>query len=373
MNQQTMHDLTLFNLLARRWRLPAAVTGATFSGDGTAVAFSVADGSVSIASTADNEPPESRIRVSGDLAQTTIRPRERPATPLISVPGMAEGSAPICAWEQGGFLIGAQDCRVFPLGTDGTPEEPVMWLKKPPLSVVHAKGVTVASDGAMVRILRDGMPAFQLGRDDEAPVTTLALSPGGDHLALACGDQLEVWVVGDEIMRLDVLPCASTPTTIHWSGVAPWLACALGDNGFTLVDVGAGRTHTVAGFPMPVRSVSWSTAANAVAASGAFRIAAWSMDAPPVGGQKTGALETGRTGLVPVEVVAAHPSKKLIAAGYANGQIVVAQIGQRDELVIRQGGGSVAALGWSADGNHLAIGDDDGEAAITSFPSQMFK
>lgn len=373
MNQQNMRDLTLFDLLARRWRLSSAVTGVTFSEDGTAVAFSVVDGSLWIANTADNEPPESRIRVSADLAQTTIRPRENPATPLISVPSVADSSAPICAYGQDGFLVGAQDGKVFPLASDGTPGEPVMWLKNPALAVAYANGVTVASDGAMVRVLREGFPAFQLGREDETPVTTLALSPDGDHLALSCGDQLEIWVVGDEIMRLNVLPCASAPMAIHWSEVAPWLACALEDGGFALVDLGSGQTHTIAGFPMPVRSIAWSTSANAVAASGAFRIAAWSMNAPPIGGEGAGALATGRTGLVPVEVVATHPTKNLIAAGYANGQIIVAQIGQRDEMIVRSGGGRVGALAWSSDGNHLAIGDDDCEAAIASFPSQMFK
>ena len=316
MNQQTMRDLTLFDLLARRWRLAAAVSAATFNADGSAVAFCAADGSVSIAGTADSEPPESRIRVSSDLGQTTIRPREKPVAPLISVPGLGQDEVRLCAYESNEFLVGTSDCKVLTLSADGSAGEPVMWLKKPPLAIDQVAGVTTASDGAMVRILREGQPAFQLGRDDETPVHTLALSPGGDHLALACGDQLEIWVVGEDIMRLDVLPCASLPTAIRWSGSAPWLACALEDGGFTLVDLGSGRTHTIAGFPTPVRSVSWSAPANAIAASGAFRIAAWSMDAPPVGGQQTGALETGRTGMVPVEVVACHPTKKLIAAGY---------------------------------------------------------
>ena len=86
-----------------------------------------------------------------------------------------------------------------------------------------------------------------------------------------------------------------------------------------------------------------------------------------------GALETGRAGLVLVEAVAAHPEKKLIAAGYANGRITIAQIGARDELVVRPLGSAVTALAWSGDGRHLAIGAVDGTAAIVTFPAQMFK
>ncbi|QND58871.1 WD40 repeat domain-containing protein [Mesorhizobium huakuii] len=127
------------------------------------------------------------------------------------------------------------------------------------------------------------------------------------------------------------------------------------------------------GFHRPVRTVCWSQPANALFASGAFRIAGWSMTAPPFDGETSGALETGRAGLVLVEAVAAHPEKRLIAAGYANGRITIAQIGARDELLVRPLGSAVTALAWSGDGRHLAMGSVDGTAAIVTFPAQMFK
>ena len=87
-----------------------------------------------------------------------------------------------------------------------------------------------------------------------------------------------------------------------------------------------------------------------------------------------GALQTGRPGLVVVERVAAHPARDLIAVGYANGQVAVMQLGQRDELLVRQeDGGAVTALDWSADGEHLALGTADGLAAVVSFPPHLFK
>ncbi|TIQ15744.1 MAG: hypothetical protein E5X61_30330, partial [Mesorhizobium sp.] len=70
---------------------------------------------------------------------------------------------------------------------------------------------------------------------------------------------------------------------------------------------------------------------------------------------------------------AAHPEKKLIAAGYTDGRITIAQIGARDELLVRPLGGEIAALAWSGDGRHLAVGSVDGTAAIVTFPAQMFK
>ena len=161
--------------------------------------------------------------------------------------------------------------------------------------------------------------------------------------------------------------------SIRWSRDGIWLACGLEAGGFALVSLAEGRADIVAGFPSPVRTVCWSQPANALFASGAFRIAGWSMTAPPVGGETSGVLETGRAGLVLVEAVAAHPEKKLIAAGYANGRITIAQIGGRDELLVRPLGSAVTALAWSGDGRHLAMGSVDGTAAIVTFPAQMFK
>src|SRR5262245_57205414 len=82
-NQQNMRNLTLFDLLARSWELPSSLEALRFSADGSVAAFSCADGSIAIARLADAEPPESRIRVSGDLGQATIRPREGAPAPLI--------------------------------------------------------------------------------------------------------------------------------------------------------------------------------------------------------------------------------------------------------------------------------------------------
>ena len=97
------------------------------------------------------------------------------------------------------------------------------------------------------------------------------------------------------------------------------------------------------------------------------------MAAPALEGETSGALETGRAGLVPVETLAAHPQKRLVAAGYTNGRITIAQIGARDELLVRPLGSAVTALAWSGDGRHLAVGAVDGTAAIVTFPAQMFK
>jgi hypothetical protein len=74
------------------------------------------------------------------------------------------------------------------------------------------------------------------------------------------------------------------------------------------------------------------------------------------------------------ETVDTHPERPLVAAGYGDGRVVVSKIGEPDELVVKPPGrGGVQALGWSPDGQHLAFGTSDGDAAIVTFPSHIFK
>jgi WD40 repeat protein len=370
-----MQNLTLFDLLARSWRRPSPIADLRFSGDGSTVAFTCVDGTVAIATVADHEPPESRIRVSNDLGQTTIRPREKPPVPLIATAAFGDGDVPLAAYARSGFLVGAASGEVLHLTADGEAAACLVKIDGPVVAIDHsARTDTIAiSNGHDVLLSRGQGDAVKLKHATTSSTDALAFSPGGRRLACGLGEGLSIWSVeGDAALIRDVA-FPARPVSIRWSSDGTWLACGLETGGFALVSLADGRTGIVAGFPSPVRTVCWSQPANGLFASGAFRIAGWSMAAPPLDGETSGALETGRAGLVLVETVATHPEKKLIAAGYANGRITVAEIGARDELLVRPLGSAVTALAWSGDGRHLAVGAVDGTAAIVTFPAQMFK
>jgi len=375
MNQQTIQNLTLFDLLARSWQRPSAIADLRFSADGSAVAFASADGTVAIAAVADHEPPEARIRVSNDLGQTTIRPREKPPVPLIATAAFGDGDVPLAVDTHSGFLVGAASGEVLHLTAGGDVAGALVKIDGPVVAIDHSAkaGTTAISNGHDVFLSHGRGDAMRLERDVASSTDVLVFSPGGRRLACGLGEGLSIWAVEGDAALIRDIPLAARPVSIRWSRDGTWLACGLETGGFALVSVADGRVDVVAGFPSPVRAVCWSQPAHALFASGAFRIAGWSMTAPPVGGDTSGALETGRAGLVLVEAVAAHPEKKLIAAGYANGRITIAQIGARDELLVRPLGNAVTALAWSGDGRHLAIGSVDGTAAIVTFPAQMFK
>ena len=61
----------------------------------------------------------------------------------------------------------------------------------------------------------------------------------------------------------------------------------------------------------------------------------------------------------------------------SSGLVILCHLGEAGEVLLRSGTSgpdrAVTALGWSADGRHLALGTAGGEAAIVTFPDQFFK
>jgi hypothetical protein len=375
MSHQTLPNLTLFDLLGRNWQLPSPITGLRFNGDGTILAIICLEGAMALARTADSEPPESRLRVSIDVGQATIHPRRDKPAPLITTAGAPHGAAALASYMGSDFLLGTEEGDVIRLTNAGAIAETIMKTTNPVVSVDHCMrtGMTAAVDRDHMYLKRIGADALKHRNVENTRLEIVSLSNEGNWIALAAADRLSISRLDDPVTSRRDIFLPSVPASVQWSDDDSWLACGLQSGGFCLVDVAEDRSSIVTDFPGPVATVAWSTSAHALVASGAFRIAAWSMASPPLNGNTAGALATGRAGFVVVEAVAAHPTNNLVAAGYANGQIVVSRIGAPDQLLVRSSGAAVTALTWSADGKHLAAGDANGNAAIVTFPVQLFK
>lgn len=375
MNQQNLRSLTLFDLLARKWKCNASVEELRFSEDGSAAAFACADGTVAIATMSDAEPPEARIRVSGDLGQATIRPREKPPEPLATSRSLHDRAPPLATLAGSNFLVGSFEGAVLQLDVSGSIMGTRVNVGARVVGMDHVIGrdLTVITDGANVFLSRGLGECVNFLPRNDAEVISVRFSPSGAYLAVAHADSLSIWRMNGSGEPICTFGLLETPSALFWNEDEQWLACALRSGGFLLVDISNCRAGTVTGFPAGTRDISWSAPANVLLASGAFRIAGWSMNTPPLDGDMAGALVSGRAGLVLVESVAAHPGKPLAAAGYSNGQIVIAQIGGRDELLVKPSGGAAIVLRWSADGSHLATGTAEGDIGIITFPPQLFR
>lgn len=371
MNQQTMPNITLFDLLARTWQNRAAIDRLCFNSDDTMLAILSADGSVALARLADNEPPESRITV--DDGQTTIRPREGRPSPLIKT--RIEGGRRLSAVGDGDFMILTADGKLLRVNRSGEIDAKVLADKAPISAFDHCLQTDLTAAIVHDRLRLKSVESGHINEVDLGTTATeiMAISHDGACIALAGIHMLVIRRTDGDCPRLHEIQLSARPLSLTWSADGRWLACGLLSGGFCLIDTETGRHVMLGDFPGPVASLGWSPPSHGFFASGAYRIAGWSMRTPPFEDSATGALAAGRPGFVIANAIAAHPQKPLVAAGYANGRIVVARIGSSEELTIRDAGGPVTALRWSADGRHLAAGDALGAAAVITFPEQIFK
>ncbi len=360
----------LFDVLARSWQLDAPVADVVMDRAGKCAGFALADGRVALVPLDDPESALKRMRVEADSGRSIIRPREKPvAAPILTDP-LAEGAPLLVASGSLGLIAASRDGRIHRV----TPRGQAISLtrKAEPLSAI-------ASDGqGHLAIARDGQVSLH-GEGDMAPLsglltpgaaTALAIAPDGQRIAVLTQNALFLWRPGVDSERHAV----GGGQALGFSQDGAWLAGANGEQGLWLLRLADGQVARIGKFRAPPSSIAFSAAGNAVFASGAFRVAGWSLATPPFDSEAEGALRTGKPGLVLVERVAAHPTRDLIAYGLANGAVGIARAGQADDMALRNAdGAAITALAWSADGGTLAIGTSTGNAALATLPPQLFK
>lgn len=376
MNRVNPADSTLFSLIGRQWHLGAGVAGMAVNTNESAVAFALNDGAIALVPAADPEPPDTRIRISVENGRSTIHPRQADVEPPRETGPLATGPVPISPFRRSDFLTGDADGRLYVITAQAASTPLDLALDGPVVAIDHHAGTarTVCASATTVQVLSDIYAGAQIPVDPSTPVVAIAFSPDGSDLAVAHGNRLSIWHLAETPTCRRTFDLSAPARAVSWNPEGAWIACPVQDAGLYLLRLADEGSVRLTDYPAPVRTIAWNRNARALATSGAFRIAAWSLETPPFDDPGTGVLPTGRPGLVPLEAVATHPDRALVAAGYANGQVSIAQIGKPDELMLfPDGHGSVTSLIWTESGRYIAFGTDDGTIAVADLPSALFK
>ena len=190
----------------------------------------------------------------------------------------------------------------------------------------------------------------------------LSFAPRGVRLAVAHYNGVTLWFPN----------AAAEPDRFEWKGshldvtLSPdgkFLVTAMQEpmlHGWRLADR---KDMRMSGYAAKVRSFSWSHDGKWLATSGADQLVLW-----PFQG-KDGPL--GKTPKLfapyehPVVVVACHPGQDVVAAGYADGMVLLVRIDDGAEILARNPGAApVTALAWDSSGARLAFATEDGDAGI---------
>ncbi|MDH2380829.1 WD40 repeat domain-containing protein [Bradyrhizobium sp. CER78] len=371
MNTMEAQTATLYELLGRHWTVGAPVADIALDAAGEAVAFALADGGITIAPLIDTEPPQDRCRTALDEGRSTIMPRRKPVLPLSRVvvgdvqPHLAPLGTSGFVASDGGRLLRVSASGVTELfASQGSSIDLV--------ASVPAGGILSASGGSIVFYDSNGDVGW-LQQRSGGNASAMAVSPDSRRFAIAADGRLLVRAFGarpDPAQSFELGPIAN----LAWSPDGGWLAVSIAKKEIALVRLADAWVVRIFSYPASVASLSWSADSRLLVTSGAYRMVVWDVSSLGDDREKPASVSTGRAGFVLVEAAELHPERTLVAAGYADGRVVVAKVGTSDELLVKPaGGGAVQSLRWSKDGQHLAFGTAEGEAAIVTFPAHIFK
>lgn len=369
--------ITLFDLIARTWDLDAEIRSLLFNAKGTSLSAVLGDGRLAFVSVKDAENPDSRVRIEADTGRASIRPRSKPLPPPVigDEPMALLDVAPCRLGDQGTAFAHAETgalwratARGQMLAMNAAPRDEVTAIAALPRA-----GWLAAAFGAQLALLAEAGGAEVANADLSHEITRIAVSP--DETVLACCGAGQVSLVAvDDLKLQQTIACEGDVLDLQWSPCQRWLVAGCRDKALLLIDVTEGKADRIVDFPVAVLSSGFCKPANAMVASGAFRVVGWSLPDLPFGDHDGTPIETGKPGLTLVDRVAVHPSRDLCAVGYATGLVMLCRVGHADEMLVREGtGDAINALAWSDDGAHLAIGSAEGHLSIATFPKNMFK
>ena len=322
--------------------LDAYVVKAAFDRSGQACAFALGDGTVAVKRLDQAEWRRGQVHEGAVLA-------------------LAADASP------DGWITGGDDGRFHRVLADATMEliAPfgMRWVE-------HVASWTDGQRGRVVACAAGRKIVVYNGKDDElkvfehpTTVTGLVFDGKGKRVAGSHYDGASVWLLASR---------SETPRRLEWKGSHTGIAMspdgdcvvtAMQDNALHGWRLSDNQHMRMTGYPSKAQALSFTRSGKWLATSGADSVVLW----PFFGGGPMGKPPTELAGGdgVMCSVVACHPKDDLLAAGFSDGLVVIADIVSGRVLpMAAPGRGPVSALAWSPSGATLAFGTESGFAAL---------
>jgi WD40 repeat protein len=341
--------------------LDAFVVAAAFERDSTQAAFALGDGTVRLVALGDRETW--RDIPAHDGAALALSPDSKP----------------------GGFVSGGDDGKFRRIGADGALADIATfggkWVEhvashpgdsgRGPRELargVPRRGLLACAAGKSVTLF-DGASEKLKSLEHPSSVTGIAFDAKGKRIGASHYNGASLWFVAsksDNPRRLE-WKGSHTGIAIHPDGDA--VVTTMQENALHGWRLSDGQHMRMSGYLAKTRALSFTKSGKWLASSGADSIVLW----PFFGGGPMGkpAMELAGGDAALCTLVACHPQQEVVAAGFGDGLVVVADIGSERVLpVAAPGRGPISALAWSFDGAWLAFGTETGFAALVDFTAR---
>ena len=327
------------------WAAEAPVVGALFAEGGQTVALAFGDGLVRLVALGDGSAHDVSVH---------------PDAGLLAI-----------AVARDGFVTGGDDGRLVRIAADGTVSEiaafPGRWVGA---VAAHAgEGLVAAAIGKEVHLYdTKGVRAVLTHR---ATVESIAINPRGKRLAAAHYDGVSLWWTAapakGQTQTPKLLTWKGAHRVVSWSPDGEYVMTATQENDLHGWRVGDGKDMRMSGYPSKVQSLAWTVKPPYLASSGAEAVTCWPfagsgpMGKPPL--QIAGARDDQQ-----VTRVAAHAVEPVVAAGFADGSIILCDLRDKRTVLAREAAQGpdtrITALAFSPDGRAIAWGAESGHCGV---------
>ncbi len=321
----------------------AFVVAAAFSRDGKTLGFALGDGTLRLLSVAD---PGNWVTVAvHDGAILSLAPDT----------------------DRQGFITGGDDGAVKRVGADGQVEtlatHGMKWVEHVATHALEkGKGLITASVGKLVHLFDEAGRKLKEWTHPTT-VTGLTFDGKGKRVAASHYNGVSVWFVAAKVDNPRKLDWKGSHIGVAFHPEGEAIVSAMQEQALHGWSLPEGKHMRMSGYPAKTESLSFSRKGRWLASSGSDAMVLW----PFHGGGPMGKapLElAGGDGVICARV-ACHPAQDIVAGGFADGLVVLADIdSSRIVGVAPPDHGPVTALAWSPEGTCLAIGTEDGFAAI---------
>jgi WD40 repeat protein len=330
--------------------LDAFVVAARFSRDGTRLGFALGDGTVRIAALGPSGGSQD------DWTSVTVHDGA-----ILDFAADPSGD---------GFISAGDDGKLHRIATDGTVSKVgdfgSKWVEHvATFALDKGKGLIAASAGRLVKLFdQSGKVLKELTHPSS--VTGLVFDGKGKRIAASHYNGASIWFVAAK---------TDTPRKLEWKGSHTGIiihpegeavVTAMQENALHGWKLPNGEHMRMSGYPAKSESLSFTRNGKWMASSGADAMVLW----PFFGGGPMGKapLElAGGDGIICTRV-ACNPRNDIVAGGFTDGLVVVADIDSSRILpIVPPDHGPISALAWNADGTQLAVGTETGFAAIIDF------
>ena len=270
-----------------------------------------------------------------------------------------------CADCRAGFLSGGDDGKLVQVLPDGTvipvADYGSKWVDH---VAAHEAGIRAASVGKVVHVL-DGAGKALKSLAHPTTVGGVAFDTKGKRVAASHYGGCSLWFVGAKEDKPRLLEWKGSHHAILFSPDGTHVVTAMQEpalHGWRLAD---GQHMRMSGYPGKTRSISFSARGRWLATSGAESVVLW----PFFGGGPMGKAPTELAGgdEVLCSAVACHPQHEVVAAGFGDGLVLMAEVASGKVVPVAPPRGSaVTSLAWNATGTHLAFGTEGGFCGLVN-------